>query len=330
MPTPRIHRHTFRPPEERPDPNAEQTRDPAPPPPAEPHDTYEDELAIRAEERRVIGGDAPVLGPTPNHGLAPPEPRGDVPDPTIRGLETIDPRTVRLERARVPTGYPVRPSPDHVAQGALGDCWLLAALAAVAQRNPSLIADNMRQVGPVTFRVFGELVDTDFPTIGGRPAFAAADSDSLWVALVEKRFANRSYVDLHGGWEASAFRALGLDSETLVPGKTSSRAEWTSAVVAAIHAGHPVTAGVGSDLLLGTTRLVGPHAYTVLDARVTASGVEVQLRNPWGFDPNSPDGRFWVSLDALHDSGVMITHAFAAAPAPRVRNGPTVDRRPGV
>jgi hypothetical protein len=279
-------------------------------------DAYERELDNRRELRRVIG-EGPVLGgPTTGvlAGLASPvTERGDVPDPHVRGVQGIDrhERPVRLTRLPVPAGFSrLLPRPEDVQQRELGDCWLLATLAAVANASPEYLRAHIEQVGPVTFRVFGELVDTDFPTVDGQPIFAQAAGPSLWVALVEKRFAQfrdrgaaPDYGSIEGGFEATAFMALGIAAHELCTAKLR-RDEWTAQLYAAVLGGHPACVGVARDCVRDGVVLYGPHAYSVLRARVNdRGGVEFELRNPWGNDANSTsgDGRFWIAADALHD-----------------------------
>ena len=88
-------------------------------------------------------------------------------------------------------------SPTDVQQGALGDCWLLSALALLAEK-PSLLEALLptrvaNDAGAYHVRLCcdGEwrtlLVDDLLPcTAHGAPAFGSAARRQLWVPLVEK------------------------------------------------------------------------------------------------------------------------------------------------
>ena len=92
------------------------------------------------------------------------------------------------------------PNPVDVAQGALGDCYLLSALCVLAER-PARIhklfeTTELNRAGVVACKLFlhGELrsvlVDDYLPTIRGDFAFARSKTrKELWVSLYEKAFA---------------------------------------------------------------------------------------------------------------------------------------------
>ncbi|MEJ7735676.1 MAG: C2 family cysteine protease, partial [Polyangiaceae bacterium] len=109
--------------------------------------------------------------------------------------------------------------PNDVGQGQIGDCYLISAMAAVANRNPQLIQDavvansdgsytvtfyeraawyNPFDSGyhPVQIRVTG-----DFPAVNGNPVFAQPGDGTgagreLWPMIVEK-----AYAQWQGGYD---------------------------------------------------------------------------------------------------------------------------------
>ena len=97
------------------------------------------------------------------------------------------------------------------SQGALGDCWLAAALSIVTQQPlllHALFAAADIRAGVYTVRLFHEggwrfiMVDDYVPvsTEDGRPLFAHAKSrQELWVPVLEKAFAKLygSYVQIY-------------------------------------------------------------------------------------------------------------------------------------
>ncbi len=98
------------------------------------------------------------------------------------------------------------PRPEHVRQGSWGDCWLLAALASIAQNHPEIIRANIREnPGNNTYTV--RLYDYVSPGGEGGPeglgqtrlftmpadfavGSAATEHGALWVALYERAAAH--------------------------------------------------------------------------------------------------------------------------------------------
>lgn len=111
-----------------------------------------------------------------------------------------------------------------IAQGALGDCWLMSAFACLAEKHGAI--ENVfgnREFNPrgkytiylwdaVDQRWEGVDVDDTIPfdKNSGRPAFAKPKSDELWVLLLEKAFAKfcGSYHEIEGGVIAWALEAM--------------------------------------------------------------------------------------------------------------------------
>ena len=114
-----------------------------------------------------------------------------------------------------------------VAQGELGDCYLLGAMSSIASRNllgplikPGVDPRECINKGFITFLLykFGEWVEVSVDTLipcneESQPIFAhGKDPSELWVPLLEK-----AYAKLHGSYEAldggsvSAARELHAD-----------------------------------------------------------------------------------------------------------------------
>ena len=125
-------------------------------------------------------------------------------------------------------------SPNDVTQGSLGDCWLAAAMAAVARARPEVIRSLIHDRGDGTYDVslyiaegggFAESpqtvrVSSSFPAQSGRPAYAQAGDTSaaglreLWPMLIEKAYAamlSGGYPSLSGDVSGSG-RAGGLSA----------------------------------------------------------------------------------------------------------------------
>lgn len=131
--------------------------------------------------------------------------------------------------------FPVDPQPDHVRQGGIGDCFLLAPAASIAAMNPAFIRAMMREdaSGKVIVRLFQVAgvqgnktftpryiaVDRSIATLGN--GGGALASGALWVQMLEKAYAmsglgsrdgrsntGNSYENLSGGRSEEALEIL--------------------------------------------------------------------------------------------------------------------------
>ena len=116
--------------------------------------------------------------------------------------------------------------PGDVAQGTLGDCWLLSSISSLAEFPGAVRAifqeDNLQSDGRYTVRIFAKreatwmdvVVDDFFPcrsgVCGSEALFAKPDGGELWVCVLEKAFAKflGSYANLQGGFPFCALEAL--------------------------------------------------------------------------------------------------------------------------
>eukprot|EP00392_Amoebophrya_sp_AT5.2_P018594 g19162.t1 len=125
-------------------------------------------------------------------------------------------------------------SAKDILQGKIGDCWLMAAMACMAERPGAIdnlfISKEFDPRGKYTIQLFDGTADRgkgawrhftidDFIPCdksawenGGkaRPKFAQPNGDELWVLLLEKAFAKLcgSYANLEGGSTIWALRAM--------------------------------------------------------------------------------------------------------------------------
>ena len=117
--------------------------------------------------------------------------------------------------------------PGDMQQGAIGDCWLIAGLACVAER-PEILQGAIRSKrvtphGKYKFRLWNTIrgqagtewlnitIDDRIPVKEGtlEPLFASSDHNEMWAMLMEKAFAKMygGYKNLEGGqmwWPISA------------------------------------------------------------------------------------------------------------------------------
>ena len=117
-------------------------------------------------------------------------------------------------------------SAEDIGQGNLGDCWLLASLAAIAECHPRLIKEafltgRTSLCGFYKLKVFDIIngtprwrvmtIDDYIPVNkGGTPIYSQPHENELWVLLLEKAFAKilGSYDLLTGGFSRFPFTAL--------------------------------------------------------------------------------------------------------------------------
>jgi len=128
-------------------------------------------------------------------------------------------------------GKPIKPKlyeddidPGDLAQGAVGDCWLVAALACAAEHpgaiRKAFLTSEYNSRGRYRVRLFdGQAkawvvitIDDRIPCKKGtkEPLYMKMKGNELWAVLLEKAFAKfcGSYNALDGGWAMWGWRAL--------------------------------------------------------------------------------------------------------------------------
>lgn len=217
-----------------------------------------------------------------------------------------------------PLGLPVKYRPANgtlfvggvserdISQGAMGDCYFLASLAAVAHAHPELIRDALRQnddgTVTVTFHANGKpvpiTVDADLPALA-LPVLDRANlfggsttAGELWPALVEKAYAQwKGGYDAigHGGWMAPALEAITGKRADDYALKGLAADSVAAMIEKAAEQGRPMTCSTGSSPAVRD--LVPNHAYSVLGVVRHDGEAWVQLRNPWASAEVGRDGK---------------------------------------
>jgi len=218
--------------------------------------------------------------------------------------------------------------PNDVAQGQLGDCYLLAALAAVAKTDPDVIRKMVRDNGngtcTVTFHlprlglsflgreVRQVVVTPDVPVQGegsSQPRYAQVgdrevegegpsrkEVAELWVLLVEKAWAQvkGSYGAIEGGHPGQAMEAITGQASDSFRTASKGEADLLKDLEAASKAGHPVTAFTPPDSQVEqdeTWQKLAKDKVVHGNHAYTVMGVEgreIRLRNPWGMRHPKP------------------------------------------
>ena len=255
--------------------------------------------------------------------------RVDLPDPAMHKDELNADGTpkFKLERFSGPL-FIDGPKAEDVRQGAIGNCYFPAALAAVASMRPDIIEKMIKDNGdgtytvkfnanasygsgrPVEIKVDGDLYARSYggPVYGGSLGGSTApDKMELWFPLIEKAYAQwkGSYDTIGNGGVAgqvmSEVMGKGYRYENLSP---SNKDRMFDLIQKAAANKQPMAAGTyGTEdaSRYTNTGVYAHHAYTVLGA-VEENGVKyVQLRNPWGQSEPGYDGKndgiFKLELD---------------------------------
>ena len=231
-------------------------------------------------------------------------------DHAKEGYATISPSTAFVQAE----GDAAAVDPHDVEQGELGDCYLIAGMAAVARAQPDAIGkliqpredgsydvtlhvrkDRISKPTPVTTRV-----DAQLPARGGDRLIYAGSSDKkdgqreLWPSLIEKAFAT-----VRSGYEAIEGGNVGdhpfTGATELLTGKNESYTSTDSLspdqilarLQAALDKKQPVTLDSrnmkedsASAKEANAINVYGNHAYAV--ESVDLQKKTAKLQNPWG------------------------------------------------
>jgi hypothetical protein len=199
------------------------------------------------------------------------------------------------------------PSVWDIRQGALGDCWLLAALGSIAHDNPHALRQNIVdfddgtygvRLGNNFYRVDDDLQVTSLADTS--PVLARLGGEgSMWVAIAEKAYAHyrsgNNYANLNGGWSVEvnrAFQSASAGAKDLT--SYTSATAMANDIYNRWNSYQAVTIGFvdnSSALTISGTPLIDDHQYMVFSVSRDAYGrvTSITLRNPWGYDGAGSD-----------------------------------------
>ncbi len=203
----------------------------------------------------------------------------------------------------LPLFGPAGPSVADLNQGSVGNCWFLAALNSLAHSDPvrlrQMITDHGNGTYTVHFPDGSVTVDDEFYASRSSTRYArgpdGARPEVVWPLVFEKaaaQYFGGDYDDIHGGWPADAFAALGatVDRTALNPRLRFDPADGDVAadMQAALDDGRPITADSSGAFGMG-----GAHAWSV-----TAVDTDtVTVRNPWGYPGIKFEAGLWKYLE---------------------------------
>lgn len=267
--------------------------------------------------------------------------RGDKP-PTVN----YDAHETKATKGSLYKAGTSAPNARDVSQGAIGDCYLMASVAAVTHSDPKALAKQIRELGDGRYGVtlydrgfFGSspkevVVDNELPTGAWsldektgkyswhenekNLAFAHKEN-GLWPAIVEKGYAqaNGGYDKIgHGGYPSDAMSAITGQPSTIASSDKVSFEQFDKMVkdgYAVVPATRPAPKNRDDwPPKFKDDTLVFSHAYWV--ESVDSKAKTVTVRNPWG----------WQSAG---ESGVTLSYEDFQKHFPDIYSNP-VRRRP--
>ena len=197
-------------------------------------------------------------------------------------------------------------SKSDILQGALGNCYFLAALCSMAENSDSLIrrlfiTTEINKYGIYCVQICfnGEwravIVDDFFPCYSEDhgPCFTKGNNNELWVMILEKAWAklHGNYEKIEAGVASESLRSL-IGAPVEVYFKDDPDINLWVILKDAFKNGYPMTAGVDeeenlSGSKIGKKNLVPSHVYSLLsvfEVNHPTRGLQrlLRLRNPWG------------------------------------------------
>jgi Calpain family cysteine protease len=203
---------------------------------------------------------------------------------------------------------------DDPIQGAIGDCYLVSGLASLANVQPEVIRDAIKDNGDGTYTVtfkpdsflglFGRsnkpievTVDGDMPSKDGKtPLYTSGrDSHELWPMLIEKAYAklDGNYQTVAtGGSPATLWQALTGKHGAMTVNALEGTARLFEKMKNALDEKRPVAASTAPAFKdYEGTGLVKGHVYAVLGVEEKDGQKRVLMRNPWGNKEPGNDGK---------------------------------------
>jgi calpain-15 len=189
--------------------------------------------------------------------------------------------------------------PDDIHQGALGDCYFLAACSSIAQKsqrlerlflcNGNYNKDGLYAVAICVNGIWQEIILDDLIPCTLRdkkPAFNTSKEGELWVMLLEKAWAkiHNGYMNISAGLTREALRDLtGASAKTFFTEKSGPKKEKQWGILCdAFLKDHIMCAGsddlsAGSDAYIEKIGICGSHAYSLLGVHEVLNGRKVKL-----------------------------------------------------
>ncbi len=296
-------------------------------PPVIPEDNYIPGIVVAPEQFSYDDESGLRLAPGATAALTDFSKMTDIPDPAMLDKHVDTYEYSRLPGAMIDEWDEMAVTYEDVNQGAIANCYMVAALTGVVYADPTgdltngMIREindaegNLQHYAVRFYDAWGDPqdveIDADLVRRSGKPLYARSadsrsDGEELWVGLVEKAYAqwHDSYEKIgNGGYTGDVLQALTGANANYKRLEYQSDESLFRAVVDAVNEGRPVASGTfgeDSGVDYEGTGVYAWHAYTVLGADQVDGTYRVQLRNPWGSsepaDNGPDDGIFWLDF----------------------------------
>lgn len=229
-------------------------------------------------------------------------------------------------------------TPGDVGQQYIADCYLPAAIGALAKARPDVIAKMITDNGDGSYTVVWKewsaqkqkyvdkpvKVDADLYVDGeGQPIYGAGlpvpspagPTMELWFPLIEKAYAQYmgSYEAIGNGGSPADVLSAALGRDPFTRSVSSATQTWQLVTNAVDNKVASAFCTSKDEKKYENTGIHEDHCYSILDYRTGAGGKrEVLLRNPWGYDEpgndGNDDGVFWYPIE---DCVKMFTDFFS-------------------
>ena len=193
--------------------------------------------------------------------------------------------------------------PQDIKQGAIGNCYFMAAIAALSDKGHSnriarlFITRDVAATGCYCLNVCEDglwktvIVDDLVPCYRDKaqPAFAKGNGNEIWVMILEKVWAKMygGYANIEGGWAREVLNELtGAPCTSFTPTyphlfeeiQKATKFEWVMTAASGV--------GTGDHSKKSDNGISHNHLYSLLGGHlIDYKGQKVklvQLRNPWG------------------------------------------------
>lgn len=213
-------------------------------------------------------------------------------------------------------------TPEGIKQGGIGNCYFLAALGSLAQSNPAVIRDSIKENADGTYTVTfkgapHEPVTVKAPSQAELGLFNHGSSNGTWASVMEKAYGSycqqafyrRSFLNPGGGnvpaeggdgggFSSSSMKFLSGNSVSGYTSTFSGEERMASKLEDAFRNKKMVTASIDGSLINSHSADGFPrrHAFSVVDFRPDGNkSGSVTIRNPWA-KGEGVNGKITISL----------------------------------